>query len=608
MTTFHIEFQPIGRHWPCQKGISLLEAAREAGLQLVADCGGAGTCGRCRVKIIEGQVSPPTSEESLLLSAADLDSGVRLACQTRALGDLVVHIPPQSIVASQRLQITGADEGAIVLDPAVTRRTVELLPPDLSDLRPDWQRLSETLALAPNSCDGRANLAVLREASPSLREHGWKVAVFIRGREIVGVSGPEAPCWGVAVDLGTTKMAGYLMDLTSGEILAADGVMNPQISYGEDVMSRIEYANRAPENATELSKVVVDSLNDLIIQLYERQNGNPASVKEIVIAGNTAMHHLCTGLSVAQLGAAPYVPAISQPIDLLASDLGLKASPGAYAHFLPNIAGFVGGDHVAMILATGLQDLPGPVMGIDIGTNTEVALAHQGQLFTCSCASGPAFEGAHIHHGMRAASGAIERVRLNGSSIEVATIDDVPAVGICGSGILDAVATLVRAGILSAPGRMDQDHPLVREGDHGGLEAPLCAGKEEEIVVTQKDIREIQLAKGAIRTGIESLLQEAGIDFNDLREIIIAGAFGNYIDPASAVAIGLFPPLPLGRFRQVGNAAGAGAKRVLISRAQRAEAARIALKASYLELMSLPHFSQLFAESMFLSPDPIGQR
>jgi uncharacterized 2Fe-2S/4Fe-4S cluster protein (DUF4445 family) len=607
MTTFHIEFQPIGRRWPCSKSISILEAARDAGLQLVADCGGAGTCGRCRVKVVEGRVSPPTSEESLLLSAADLDSGVRLACQARVLGDLVVHIPPQSIVASQRLQVTDSDEGQVVLDPAVIPQPVELPPPDLNDLRSDWLRLFEALSIDSRSRDGRANLAVLREASPSLRKHDWKATVFMRGREILEVSGPEAPCWGVAFDLGTTKMAGYLMDLTSAEILAVDGVMNPQISYGEDVMSRIEYADQSSRNAAELSEIVVESLNDLIARLCERCNGSPASVKEIVIAGNTAMHHLCVGLSVAQLGAAPYVPVISQPIDVLATDLGLKASSGAYAHFLPNIAGFVGGDHVAMILATGLQDLPGPVMGIDIGTNTEVALAHQGQLFTCSCASGPAFEGAHIHHGMRAASGAIERVRLNGSSIEVATIDDAPAVGICGSGILDAVATMVRAGILNAQGRMERDHPLVREGDHGSLEAPLCDGKEEDIVVTQKDVREIQLAKGAIRTGIESLLREAGIDYDDLQEIIVAGAFGNYIDPASAVAIGLFPPMPLGRFRQVGNAAGAGARRVLISQTQRQEAARIALKARYLELMSLPHFSQLFAESMFLSYDPIGQ-
>jgi uncharacterized 2Fe-2S/4Fe-4S cluster protein (DUF4445 family) len=418
----------------------------------------------------------------------------------------------------------------------------------------------------------------------------------------------------VAVDLGTTKIAAYLVDLATGETLAAAGAANPQIVYGEDVMARLAYAMNGEAQARRLQAAASEAVDRLAASLCRSVGREPTAVSELVLVGNTAMHHLFLGLPVAQLGLAPYVPAVSAALDVKARDLDLHLAPGAVVHLLPNIAGFVGADHVAFLLAVGARHalehgMPvtsgltnaSPLLGLDIGTNTEVALAHGGRLLSCSTASGPAFEGAHIRHGMHAASGAIEKVWIEDTAVRVVTIDGQPPVGICGSGILDALAALRWVGALNDRGRLQAGHPLVCRGEHG-LEVVLveagASGTGQAIAVTQEDVNQVQLAKGAIRAGIEVLLGEARISAEQITEVVIAGAFGSCLDPASAVGIGLFPSLPLARFRAVGNAAGAGARLALVSKSQRALAADIARRVRYVELTVHPRFVDEFARAM----------
>jgi uncharacterized 2Fe-2S/4Fe-4S cluster protein (DUF4445 family) len=445
-----------------------------------------------------------------------------------------------------------------------------------------------------------------------LRENEWQVRVGLRGKETVSVAAPGTPLLGLAVDIGTTKVAGYLVDLMTGETLSMRGLMNPQIAYGEDVMARVAYTIENPQGSQKLQDAIVKALNelaqDLCAEAQQRDGGNemdysPDHIIEAVIVGNTAMHHLFLGLPVKQLGLAPYVAAVSSPLDVKASELKLSFAPGAIVHLLPNIAGFVGADHVAMLLATGTHLRQDVAVSVDIGTNTEITLVANGRLIACSTASGPAFEGAHIRDGMRAAEGAIERIRVDNGKIEYQTIGNAPPVGMCGSGILDAIAQLKLAGVLNKRGAMERDNGLVREGEKGTevVLAPAANTRHgRDVVLNRKDVSEIQLAKGAIRAGIEILLERAGLTHRDIDQVVIAGAFGTYIDVASAVTIGMFPPLPLERFRQVGNAAGIGAKLALLSTDQRAEAAELAERLEYLELTVYPGFTNHFAMAMSL--------
>jgi len=378
--------------------------------------------------------------------------------------------------------------------------------------------------------------------------------------------------------------------------------MNPQIAYGEDVIARIAHAMEGEEQAEALRQAAVGAVNDLAGELVALAGRSCQEIAEAVVVGNTAMHHLFLGLPVRQLGLAPYLAAVIDPLDLKARDVGLGIAPGGYVHLLPNIAGFVGADHVAMLLSTGIYRAEGTVVGLDIGTNTEVVLRAGGRLLACSTASGPAFEGAHIRDGMRAAPGAIERLRITDTNVEYQTIDDAPPVGLCGSGILDAVAQLLEVGVLDERGTM-REHPRVRRGK-GGPEFVLVAegegGDGREVVITRADVGEIQLAKGAMRAGINVLLDEAGLSAEEVDQIVIAGAFGTYVDVGSAVTVGMVPPLPLSRFVQVGNAAAIGAKLALISTEQRALAEEIARQVAYVELTNDRRFVGQFTEAMFL--------
>jgi uncharacterized 2Fe-2S/4Fe-4S cluster protein (DUF4445 family) len=599
--SLQIEFQPLGRHVEGQEGQDILEIARQAGVGIASLCGGQGVCGACRVQILEGDVSSLTSLEREAFSPSELAAGYRLACLTRPRGNLKVHIPPRSLTTEQRLQIEGQLRLADIA-PAVRGVHVQLPQPTLTDLRADVTRLAEVLRQKAGVDGLRVDPALLRQLPDQLRQEAWSGVVGLRDGEVVSFHPASRGPLGLAVDLGTTKVAGYLADLTTGEALGADAIMNPQIPYGEDVMARITHALERPDGRAGLQQVIVEGLNHLAQGLCTRAGCHPGEIAEALVVGNTAMHHLFLGLPVSQLGLAPYVPAVADALDVKARDLGLAFAPGAYVHLLPNIAGFVGADHVAMLLATGLWEEDKVLVGLDIGTNTEVALKAGDRLLTCSTASGPAFEGAHIRFGMRAATGAIERVRLADSRVEYQTIGNTPPVGLCGSGILDAISQLRLAGIMDRLGKI-KPHPRTRQGEKG-LEFVLVdadeSGVNEDITISRADVSEIQLAKGAMRAGMRILLNKAGLTEADLEGVVVAGAFGTYIDVGSAVTIGMFPPLSPDRFQQVGNAAGMGARLALLSTAQRSRALEIARRAEYIELTNEQSFSTEFARAMAL--------
>jgi len=601
--SYQVDFEPLGRRLRVDRGISVLTAAQQAGVGLVSICGGKGTCGRCKVRVLEGQLSPLSETEGRKLSPDEITKGYRLACQAEVLSDLKLHIPPQSLTAAQRTQVEG-QELTVPIVPVVVGCDVQLPPPTREDIRSDLDRMRHLMAETLGLNDLTVDFALLRQLPTRLREEAWSGTVGLRGQEVVSFGQLGRELLGLAVDVGTTKLAGYLVELETGRTLAAAGAMNPQIAYGEDVMARIAYAMDGEEQADTLQKAVVGAVNDLARNLCT-QSGHlhhPQEIVEAVVVGNTAMHHLFTGLPVRQLGLAPYLAAVSEALDVKAREVGLEMAPGGYVHLLPNIAGFVGADHVAMILSTEIGEAEGTVLGLDIGTNTEVVLRANGRLIACSTASGPAFEGAHIRDGMRAAEGAIERLRIVASGVEYQTIGDAPPVGLCGSGVLDAVAQLRQSGIVDERGNMGH-HPGVRRTDHGPefvLVAAEEGGNGREVVISRGDVGEIQLAKGAIRAGINILLDEAGLSAQDIDQVIIAGAFGTYIDVSSAIVIGMFPPLPLERFNQVGNAAGMGAKLALVSQEQRVKAAEIARQVEYIELTNDKRFVDEFARAMYL--------
>ena len=597
--TYLIDFEPIGLRVRCLEGVSIGDAAREAGVPLAAVCGGYGLCRRCLVRIVEGRTSPPTETEREQLSPAQIAAGYRLACMTLVQSDIKIDVPDGSQLAAQRLEVDGA-EVSVPFEPPVQEHVVVLPKPSLSDLRSDWIRLQEELGRRTSIPELRGDLFALRRLPEILRSGGWCARTAVRGDEVVDVRPVSQAPLGLAVDIGTTKVAGYLVDMESGQCLAADGITNPQIAFGEDVMSRIASAMNG--NAGRLHRAIIDGLNELTLRLCPE----PGRIVEVVLVGNTAMHHLAADLPVEQLGLAPYTPAVSSAFDVKARDLGLRVAPGAYAHFLPNVAGFVGADHVAMILATGIGCSDKIMIGLDIGTNTEVVLAAKGDLITCSTASGPAFEGAHITHGLRAVTGAIEQVRLGATGVETATIDGGPPIGLCGSGVLDAVAELRRVGLLNTRGRLADGPGVRRVGDEREfLIVPAAAsGSGHDITITQSDVVEILLAKGAMRVGIDALLQAMHVRPDELDKVIVAGAFGTHINISSAVRVGMLPDLPSHKFRQVGNAAGVGARLALLSRAQRAKAVEIARRARYLELTLLPDFGYRFALATRL-PDAV---
>jgi uncharacterized 2Fe-2S/4Fe-4S cluster protein (DUF4445 family) len=623
--SFTIRMQPVGRRATISAGMSLLHAAQVSGVELISLCGGVGACDSCKIRLVSGKLNPLTLEEQALFTPEELAAGYRLACQAIPLSDVIIDIPPESLTTPQRLQVEGMSVD-VPVEPNVISIEVKLVPPTLNDLRSDTTRINDALAKDKSKSSKNQILRyaplILRTLPARMRSQDWAARLAVRDNEVVGILTPTldsnlpAPLIGLAVDIGTTKLASYLVDLADGRILSKAGAMNPQIAFGEDVVSRIAYANANADGANLLQTRLVDTLNTMIQEMCEElcQQGMIACGEHIVdavVVGNTAMHHLFAGLPVAQLGTAPYVPAVSEALDIPVYLIGLKIAPGAYVHLPPNIAGYVGSDHVSMLMATDVPSMAADrtVIALDIGTNTEISLTHQGKILSCSCASGPAFEGAHIHDGMRAAPGAIERVQIAGDNVRIQTIGDQSPVGICGSGILDAVAEMLKVGILDHRGSIRHVHPAVRTDTPRGaflLAGAAVSGHGRDVLVTRHDVNEIQLAKGAIRAGVEVLLRQAGLPsgpqgYNAINEFIVAGAFGTYISIESAVTVGMFPPLPRERFKQVGNAAGAGARQMLISKKRRSMAQVVVKDIEYIELSSNPLFLGEFSKAIFFN-------
>jgi uncharacterized 2Fe-2S/4Fe-4S cluster protein (DUF4445 family) len=600
-----LRFQPIGRRITVPADTTVFAAARQAGIELTSACGGEGRCGLCRVEAVSGDVSRPEAAELAVLGS-QVEEGLRLACRLRIGSDVVVRIPASSMLSGPRLQVDGIAI-PVELDPVVQAYQVRMEPPTLTDPRADLDRVIAGLADEHGIEVDGAPLPVIRALSGPLRDHDWSITAFVRGDQLVGVAEPGSAPLGLAVDLGTTKIAAHLLDLATGDNLGAAGVPNPQIAYGEDVISRLEHVYRTPEGGDQLAGVVRAAIDVLAGDLIEQAGMVREQLVDVCIVGNTAMVHLLLGYPIRQLIKSPFVASSARPANISAADISLQAAPGALVHVPGSIGGFVGADHVAMILASGIGLADRTVLGIDIGTNTEIVLSKAGvdRLTATSCASGPAFEGAHISDGMRAAAGAIERLTITEAGVEYQTIEDAPPIGLCGSGIVDAVAELHRRGIVNPRGRFEKDDPRVTTGEGGPqlvLAPAASSGSGRDVVITQHDVNEIQLAKGAIHAGAEILLELTGTSPEEVDIVLIAGAFGSFLTVDSALDIGLLPRLPRAGYRQVGNAAVVGAVRMLVSAAERRRAEGILDNTGYEELTVQPVFGRRFAMGMLL-PD-----
>ncbi|MCC6201377.1 MAG: DUF4445 domain-containing protein [Gammaproteobacteria bacterium] len=598
-----VTFEPGGQQIPALPGETLLDCARRAGIRVASVCGGRGLCKTCVVRITCGPVDAASEADANYFSSEELAENWRRACQAVAVGDCTVEIPARAQAIASRTQVESEDIW-VRPDPVVRSYRVKVTSPTLANPSADDERLKQALNEKWPGVGHRLDLYVQQLLPAALRKWQGEVDVVSRFGEVIGILPPgKAPLFGLAVDIGTTNIGVLLVDLRTGRTLTSRGIENPQSIHGGDVITRLGHARASAANLREMQELVVGAINDVARSLCAEQGATTEHIADVVIAGNTAMHHFFLNLPVTYLAVAPFAPAVSGAVDVRARLVGLETMAGAYVHALPNIAGYVGGDHTAVLLAISSREERKTVVVLDVGTNTEISLLHHGALWSLSCPSGPALEGGHIRHGMRSAPGAIETVRIEDGEVLLKTIDDQPPVGICGSGVLDICAQLHLCGATSATGRMDANHPRVRYAERRKeLEFVLAAAGEsgtgKDITFTQGDVRSVQLATGAIRAGVEMLLEESGLKAEHLDQVIIAGAFGSYIDVASAVTIGMLPVLPLDRFAQIGNAASIGAKLALISHAQRAEAVSAARGSHYLELSGSARFNTAFMHSM----------
>ena len=611
MQNYTVTFEPDGVKTNVPAESTVMEAANRAGIILDAVCGGAGTCNKCLVHI-DGSENPQRS------------------CQTTVDRDMVVNIPDGSRFFEQKILQEGIASDA-KLDPMVCKHPVQLSPPSLDDLRSDTRRLIDAVREAGHQhqrqqsnygagCDatGADGTSVAMPLLTSLpivfRDNNYSVtAVCHRGRIFALEPGDTtATLYGVAVDIGTTTVVATLLDLNSGATLAVASESNPQVAFGDDVISRIEYTRSNPEGLRRLQHRIVECLNRLIGELCEKTLVNPWQIYELTAAGNATMQHLLLGIPVEQIAQAPYVSVFSTGANVSANSLGVSIHPQGNVYVLPSVAAHVGGDTVAVALSTAMKKSDKINLAVDIGTNGEIVLGNRDRLLACSAAAGPAFEGARIAFGMRGAAGAIERMFIR-DDVEIFVIGSVKPTGICGSGLIDAIAELVKVGVIDITGRLlaadalpDTVPPAVaqRVVQNDKETAFILARADQtqqgkDIVLTQKDIREAQLGKAAIQAGIATLMHELNVELSDIDRLFLAGAFGNYIRPESARAIGLLPELPLERILFVGNAAGTGAKEVLLSCEAREHAERLGAQAEYVELAGRADFQNVFSESMF---------
>ncbi len=643
MTNKHnIILQPSGSRGQVEEGQSIRFAARELGVDIESICAENATCGKCMVLIEEGRfekynidsklehVSPVTTEEAAYFGRRPKllkDKGwkvgqVRLSCQCKVLGDVLINVPEESR-GNKQIVRKSASERAIEIKPSVRKYLVDMTAPNLARPIADWERLAKGLETSmglvrrgeenlPRWFDLNIDYQCLRTLSSTLREANWSVTVSVwQDKEVIEVQpGYVEDSYGAAVDIGSTTVALYLCNLRTGEMLAAESEMNPQIVYGEDVMSRIQYTIEYKDGLEKLHKAIIATLNKLLKQAAHTATIKTSEILEMVLVGNSTMHHILLNLHPKDLGLAPFVPAIHKSMDVKARELGLHINPSGNIHVLPTIASFVGADTSAMIIAEEPHNQDENWLLIDVGTNAELILGNRKRLVCTSTPTGPALEGAHVEYGMRAAPGAMERIHIDETTLEpkykVIGVEGWntdhaefkgQVKGICGSAIIDGVAELFRAGIVDSRGKFKKDlkSNRVRQGENGW--EYIIAWAEEtsigrDIPMTQQDVRQIQLAKAALFTAARILLKRSNLQTPD--KIILAGGFGSYIDKEKAMLIGLIPDCALENVYAVGNAAGDGARIALLNVEKRKEIESVTRKVERFELPTDPEFQNQF--------------
>ena len=617
-----ITFLPDKKNIEVNQGTTALEALERAGINIDTPCGGKGICGKCKILINTG-ITTATPIEEELLSEEEIKKGFRLACQAKLFKDTIIEVPSEI-----RLDFKGVFSSNLkgdihrikknfALDSNLKKVFLGLEKPSLDDQRSDWERIKDGLSLKKieNISNLKISLPILKKIPLLIRKADFRVTVTICNDEIMDLESDNTAkkSYGMAFDIGTTTVVGYLIDLGSGEELSAVAKTNPQVIHGDDVISRIGFAQQPKGGLEKLQKEIVITLNEIIRETTQKAEIDKSNIYETVIVGNTCMHHLFLGLNPIHLAPSPYIPVIKESLSLKAKDIpGLSLSPAANIYMLPNISAFVGADILAGILSTSMWREDKTILLVDLGTNGEVVLGLKKKLWACSVAAGPAFEGARISSGMRAAEGAINKVKIDSKFIIYKVIEDGKVRGICGSGLIDLIAELLKLGLINKSGKLigreegnselsEEIRKRIIKGQKGN-KFLLVKGKETEngkpLYLTQRDIREVQLAKAAIFAGIKILLKEVNIPLEDIQEILLAGAFGNFIDKKSAVRIGLLPNLPLKKIESVGNAAGRGAEITLCSNKMREVSEEISKKVKYVELSSRPDFQEEFIKAM----------
>jgi uncharacterized 2Fe-2S/4Fe-4S cluster protein (DUF4445 family) len=610
MEQFEVKFQPDGLRATVPTGTLLADAMKSLGMHIQFPCGGAGKCGKCAVEI-HPFAPEPTPFDLQHLTEPEIARGMRLACRTKVDRPMSVLISPGMRVLGGKILVDGI-ERVFDLDSPIRKAYLELPEPTLDDQAADLHRIARGLGRDTARCPA-FDIDLLRELPAVLRSADFKVTVTTEGDRIIGIEPGDTTArrFGIAFDIGTTTVVGTIHDLSDGAERSRASRLNAQVVYGEDTISRIRYAIETADGRADLTEKIRGVANEIIDEACARAGIDSGDLYEAVFVGNTTMSHLFLGLDPRGLSCIPFVPVTGASVTLRASEAGIRINPRGSLYVLPNIAGFVGSDTVGVMLACSFLELGPPRLAVDVGTNGELALRTDGGMMVCSTAAGPALEGAALACGMRAANGAIEHVDIADGAVECDVIGGGPAVGLCGSGIIDLLAELLDEGIVDATGRLlppeeltgnIPESLLVRVVDVDGQPAFVVSragdSDERDVVLTQRDIRQIQLAKGAISAGIELILKQAGLIADDLHEVLLAGAFGNYIRTRSARRIGLLPPVPDSRIRFVGNAASTGAKMALLSSAVREDADRIRRETKHIELAALPEFMNTFMDHM----------
>nr|MBN1229242.1 DUF4445 domain-containing protein [Anaerolineae bacterium] len=626
---------PSGRQGKVECGQTVLDAARQLGVGIESICGGRQTCGKCLIAHETGifqkhgiesknsHLTPPEAEEQAYAEEHGLDlSKYRLSCSARLKGDALIFVPESSLARKQVIRKEASDL-QIAVNPAVRLMYITVEPAILEGTA-DWERVQRAVSNQWHASDIQLDPVLFPRLQSALRQGNWAITLTLwNNAEVIRIEpGYVERMAGFAVDVGSTTLAGHLVDLLTGQVLATRSMMNPQVRYGEDLMSRVSYGITEPEGLARMHRAVLKAVNDLAVEAAASVDLHQDDIVDVVLVGNTVMHHILLGIDPVELGGAPFALAVSDPVDIKARDLGLTSvSKGAYAHILPCIAGHVGADNAAVLLAEQPQLDDQITLVVDIGTNAEILLGNRTRMLSASSPTGPAFEGAQITHGQRATPGAIERFRIDTGqgqmhykvvgdqrwSGEIDADQSLKPTGICGSGIIEVVGELFIHRLIDRSGRFVKDaeslHPAVRLQPNGRTYEVVIADSEQtstghDIVVTQNDIRQIQLAKGALYAGIRLLMERFGTDRVD--RIKLAGAFGSYIDPTYAMVIGLIPDCDLINVTAVGNSAGDGARIALLNAESRKEAQEAARSVEYVETAIAPHFQEFFVAAMAL--------